>query len=47
MLSLSQMTTEANKRAVVYDEELRKNNELADRFEEQVINYTYIKIFIL
>lgn len=36
MLTLSQATNDANARAVVYEEELRKNNENADRFEEQV-----------
>ena len=41
MLSLSQATSEATARALVYDEELRKNNELADRFEEQVIIFLH------
>ena len=37
MLSLSQATSEATARALVHEEELRKNNELAEKFEEQVI----------
>ena len=41
MLSLSQATNEANTRAEVYEEELRKNNEMADRFEEQVYHKSY------
>ena len=50
MLSLSQATSEATARALIYEEELRKNNDLADRFEEQVITsfmlffYSYIYI---
>jgi len=36
MLTLSQATSDATARALVYDEELMKNNELADKFEEQV-----------
>ena len=47
MLSLSQATAEANSRASVYDAEFIKNNEVADRFEEQVINCLYINVFIL
>ena len=47
MLSLSQTTTEANARAEVYEEELRKNNELADKFEEQVINLALNEVFKL
>jgi len=35
-LTLSQATSDATARALVYDEELMKNNELADKFEEQV-----------
>ena len=37
MLSLSQSTSEATARALVHEEELRKNNEMAEKFEEQVI----------
>lgn len=36
MMSLSQATIEANARAEVYAEEMRKTNEIADKFEEQV-----------
>ena len=36
MLSLSQATSEALARTAVFEEELRKNNEIADRYEEQV-----------
>ena len=36
MLSLSQATSEALARTSVFEEELRRNNEIADRFEEQV-----------
>ena len=36
MLSLSQATAEATARTSVFEEELRKNNELAEKFEEQV-----------
>ena len=36
MLSLSQATEEANSRASVYEAEMRKINEIADKFEEQV-----------
>ena len=42
MLSLSQATAEATARALVYDEEFRKNNDLADKFEEQVIIFLII-----
>ena len=38
MLTLSQATSDATARALIYDEELMKNNELADKFEEQVRN---------
>lgn len=37
MMSLSQATVEANSRAELYSEEIRKTNEVADKFEEQVI----------
>ena len=37
MLSLSQATQEATARSLIYEEEFRKNNEIADRFEEQVM----------
>ena len=40
MLSLSQATQEATARASIYEEELRKNNEIADKFEEQVMQIT-------
>ena len=36
MLSLSQATSEALARTAVFEEELRKNNDIADRYEEQV-----------
>ena len=36
MLSLSQATSEALARTSVFEEELRRNNEVADRYEEQV-----------
>jgi len=36
MLSLSQATSEATARALVHEEELRKNNDLAEKFEEQL-----------
>ena len=36
MLSLSQATEEANSRASVYEQEMKKINEIADKFEEQV-----------
>jgi len=36
MLSLSQATAEATARTSVFEEELRKNNELAEKFEEQL-----------
>jgi len=36
MLSLSQSTSEASTRGLIYEEELKKNNELADKFEEQL-----------
>ena len=44
MLSLSQATSEALARTAVFEEELRKNNEIADRYEEQV-NGNSIKKF--
>ena len=44
MLSLSQATSEALARTAVFEEELRKNNEIADRYEEQV-NGNYITKF--
>jgi hypothetical protein len=37
MLTLSQSTQEATARSLIYEEEFRKNNEVADRFEEQVL----------
>ena len=42
MLTLSQATSDATARALVYDEELMKNNELADKFEEQVRNWVIV-----
>ena len=36
MVSLSQATEEALSRATVYEEEMRRVNDIADRFEEQV-----------
>ena len=36
MLSLSQATAEATARTLVFEEELRKNNEVAEKYEEQV-----------
>jgi len=36
MLTLSQATSDATARALIYDEELRQNNDLADKFEEQL-----------
>ena len=44
MLSLSQATSEALARTAVFEEELRKNNEIADRYEEQV-NGNYLTKF--
>ena len=37
MVTLSQSTSEATARALIHEEELRKNNEMAEKFEEQVI----------
>lgn len=37
MQSLSQSTLEASTRATMYDQEIRRINEIADRFEEQVV----------
>ena len=37
MLSLSQATAEATARTLVFEEELRKNNEMAEKYEEQVL----------
>lgn len=36
MMSLSQETEKATARAVMYEEEMRRINEIADKFEEQV-----------
>jgi len=36
MLSLSQATAEATARTLVFEEELRKNNEVAEKYEEQL-----------
>ena len=36
MQSLSQATTEATARAAMYDEEIRRINDIADKYEEQV-----------
>jgi len=36
MLSLSQATAEATARTLVFEEELRKNNEMAEKYEEQL-----------
>ena len=47
MLSLSQATAEATARALVYDDELRKNNEIADRFEEQVSFFSHNRVELM
>ena len=47
MLSLSQATAEATARALVYDDELRKNNEIADRFEEQVSFFSHDRVDLM
>ena len=36
MMSLSQATEEATTRAAYYEEEMRKANDIADKFEDQV-----------
>ena len=36
MKSLSEATAEATKRATIYEEEINRVNEIADKFEEQV-----------
>lgn len=36
MVTLSQSTSEATARALIHEEELRKNNEMAEKFEEQL-----------
>ena len=45
MLSLSQATSEALARTSVFEEELRRNNEVADRYEEQVRCPNYFNHF--
>ena len=45
MLSLSQATSEALARTAVFEEELRKNNDIADRYEEQVNGNSITKFF--
>ena len=40
MVSLKQTTAEATARSLIFEEELRKNNEVAEKFEEQVNNYS-------
>ena len=44
MLTLSQATSDATARALIYDEELRQNNDLADKFEEQVRHSIIVKV---
>ena len=36
MKSLSEATAEATKRTMIYEEEINRINEIADKFEEQV-----------
>ena len=38
MKSLSEATAEATKRTMIYEEEINRINEIADKFEEQVRN---------
>lgn len=38
MKSLSEATAEATKRTTIYEEEINRINEIADKFEEQVRN---------
>ena len=44
MLSLSQATEEAKSRAAIFEEEMSRVNELADKFEEQVKIQTRFKM---
>ena len=44
MMSLSQATIEATARAEIYSEEMRKTQEIADKFEEQVKKHDYMYI---
>ena len=46
MLSLSQATSEALARTSVFEEELRRNNEVADRYEEQVNCRNHFNYFL-
>ena len=46
MLTLSQATSDATARALIYDEELRQNNDLADKFEEQVRHFIIVKVLL-
>ena len=46
MLSLSQATAEATARTSVFEEELKRNNEIADRFEEQVNDKSNRKFYL-
>ena len=47
MLTLSQATADATARALIYDEELRQNNDLADKFEEQVRHSFIVKVLLI
>ena len=43
MKSLSEATAEATKRTMIYEEEINRINEIADKYEEQVRAYLAVR----